>query len=204
MKVFHVSTLPQYLSFVRIYPIEPLFQSLLPVFVSQPMSVRKAAISACDQPERYASYINCTIFASGSLIFNGAYLIYLPVTSLGLSYPSRAGVSSFPSLNRCANDQFIASLFLTDSSCANVARNDSINSLFSLSVFTLSVSKYTPTGFARPFSIRIVEIQSTRFLAKRETLLVTIRSYSPRLHASIIAANCSLFFNDVPEIPSSA
>ena len=70
--------------------------------------------------------------------------------------------------------------------------------------FTLSVSKYTPTGFARPFSIRIVEIQSTRFLAKRETLLVTIRSYSPRLHASIIAANCSLFFNDVPEIPSSA
>ena len=47
-------------------------------------------------------------------------------------------------------------------------------------------------------------MQSTRFLAKRETLFVTIRSYSPRSHAAIISLKSSLFFSDVPEIPSSA
>ena len=53
-------------------------------------------------------------------------------------------------------------------------------------------------------SFRIREIQSTRFLAKRETLFVTIRSYSPFSQAAIMALNSVRFFNDVPEMPSSA
>ena len=64
-----------------------------------------------------------------------------------------------------------------------------MNSLFSSSVYRLSVSKYTPTGGFKPFSIRISEMQSTRFLAKRDTLFVTIKSYCPCLQASIIALN---------------
>ena len=101
-------------------------------------------------------------------------------------------------------DQFMASLFFTDSSCAKVARKESINSVFSPKVYRLSVSKKTPTGGVKPLSILISEMQSTRLRAKRETLLVTIRSYSPLLQARIISLNSSLFFSDVPDMPSSA
>ena len=107
-------------------------------------------------------------------------------------------------MNRCCKDQFIASLFFTDSSCAKVAKKDSMNSEFSERVYKLSVSKSTPTGGFRPFNIRISEIQSTRLRAKRDTLFVTIKSYLPFLHSAIIPLNWSLFLSDVPDIPSSA
>ena len=53
-------------------------------------------------------------------------------------------------------------------------------------------------------SLRTREIQSTRFLAKRETLFVTIRSYSPFSQAAIMSLNAVRFFSETPEIPSSA
>ena len=71
-------------------------------------------------------------------------------------------------------------------------------------VLRLSVSKNTPTGGVCLFSLRTRVMQSTRLRAKRLTLFVTMRSYSPRSQAAIIRLKSSRFLRDVPEMPSSA
>ena len=83
VKVFHVRTLPQYLSFVRMYLIPLEFHSE-PVFVFSPVSLRCLAIDSRVKPERYASYMYLTMDAWLSTGISLAPRTYLPVASLPL------------------------------------------------------------------------------------------------------------------------
>ena len=67
------------------YLMDPALHRTEPVFVWQPISVRKAAMLSTDFPLSYAPNMNRTILASSRLTTSGAYLTYLPSASFGLS-----------------------------------------------------------------------------------------------------------------------
>ena len=91
-----------------------------------------------------------------------------------------------------------------DSSWAMVAWKDKAIWESSFREKMHSLSKNTPTGDGSSPNIRTVLMQSTTFLAKRETLLVRIRSIFQALQSVIIWWNCSRWAMEVPLIPSSA
>ena len=67
-----------------------------------------------------------------------------------------------------------------------------------------SDSKKIPTGFFKAASSLAIPIVIMTFLAKRDTLLVMIRSILPALQSAIISLKASLCLSDVPLMPSSA
>ena len=87
------------------------------------------------------------------------------------------------------------------------ARENIMFSLISESsarVKMLSDSKNMPIGGLWFLSLLASSIPSTTFLANLETDFVTMRSYFPPRHSSIIWLNCTLCFVEVAVIPSSA
>ena len=67
-----------------------------------------------------------------------------------------------------------------------------------------SDSKKIPTGDLRPASSRAIPMVIMTFRANLDTLLVIIRSIFPDRQSEIISLNASLYFREVPLIPSSA
>lgn len=95
-------------------------------------------------------------------------------------------------------------LRIRDSFSAMDAKKESGMDVSSFNEKIHSLSKKTPTGLRSSVRFRTIVMQSTVFLARRETDLVMIRSIFPALLSVSIWFSATRCFVEVPEIPLSA